>query len=408
VLQGDYIQSFPGVDVVGTVTTGGEILGQYGYAITLTSGQVDANNNFGNYLNGSIHGFKFEDMDANGLFDGTDVAMVGVWIELSGDVDGDGDIDTGQVQTDANGKFSFLNLHPGTYTVTELFTDGGITWGATVDHDDADLIGDNHTTVTVQSGEELVAFEGDANLGAEDPQHEVIVGYNLMFGNHAVAVGLTPGFWANHLYVWDGIDNNGPQDGQGRYLADKLADSGVIEEPDIRHLLPGGGPNLVFETDDGRSLTIQWEDAQQIVNQSNKKGGDKLYDFVRYAITTLLNDVGVPGFSAGPVLSDIADWLIQYGPTSHVGLDYLLTYNNGFPANSKIRANDTAWQMGDIDTPAGSDIFAAMTALTDDAGSNTMVVSLNGSYVFSSVNYGNYFGIRTWTRNVVDDYLLLV
>jgi hypothetical protein len=157
---------------------------------------------------------------------------------------------------------------------------------------------------------------------------------------------------------------------------------------------------------------------------SNKNGGDKLYDFVRYAITTLLNEAGVPNYSTpSGLFSDIADWLIAYGPKTLVGGNWVLKYNNlsepnngssqdgprdGFPAGSQIKANSAAWQTGNGVVPAGSEIFAAMTSLTDDAVNNAVVVSLNGSYVFSAVNYGNYYGIRTGTQNVTDGYLLLV
>ena len=426
-----WIQSYP--DVLSDVGDNDAGATDGDWDIVLISQQVDAQNNFGNYLNGSIHGFKFEDMDANGLYDGTDVPMVDVWIELTGDTDGDGVIDTVQIQTGADGKFAFLDLHPGTYTVTELFTDTDASWGATVDHD-GDLIGDNTTTVTLQSGEELAAFEGDAGLDPADPRTEVVVDYDLIFGNHHLsAPGLTPGFWSNHLYVWDGVEDNGPQDGQGRYHAGKLADAGVIEEPEIMDLLPGdedvdadGKKDLMFETEGGDVLIIEWDDAQEIINQSNKKGGDKLHDFVRYAITTLLNEHGVPDFASATtqeVLWDVADWLIQYGPTTMVNGSYVLTYNNadepdngnsqngpkdGFPASSRIKANSEAWQDGDFDTPAGSDIFDAMNALTHDATNNAMVTSLNGSYVFSAVNQGDYFGIRTGTRNLAADYLMTV
>ena len=419
VLQSTWYQSAPGTDVVGTVTTGGEVLGQYGYAISLDSGDSDTLNNFGNYLLGSIHGFKFEDIDANGLYDGTDTPMADVTIFIDENANGvldwtdaggmNGVWDEGEGErwtlTDSNGKFHFEDLLPGTYTVVEGFTDG-TTWMATVDHDTPpDGIGDNTTTVTVQSGEELVAFEGDANLGAEDPQHEVVVDYDLIFGNHEVGgIGLTPGFWANHLYVWDGIEDNGPQDGQGRYLADKLADDDVISAPEI---LDSYHEDLVF---DGR-LTIQWADAQEIVSQSNKKGGDKLYDFVRYAITTWLNVEGVPGFSA-PVglMEDIADWLLEYGPTSSGVLQYQNSSEGGggFAPNAKIKANSVAWQIGNGTTiPAGMDIFATMTSLTDDA-SMMMITSLDGSQVFLAVNNGSYLGLVTGTLNDEDGYLNLL
>ena len=48
---------------------------------------------FGNTFLGSIHGYKFEDLNGNGIEDAGDMRLAGVEITLEGDVDGDGDID---------------------------------------------------------------------------------------------------------------------------------------------------------------------------------------------------------------------------------------------------------------------------------------------------------------------------
>ncbi len=56
VVQIGSFQTFPTVDVVGTVTTTGGTLGQYGYAVTLASGQDEDDNDFGNYVSrGDAH-----------------------------------------------------------------------------------------------------------------------------------------------------------------------------------------------------------------------------------------------------------------------------------------------------------------------------------------------------------------
>jgi hypothetical protein len=142
---------------------------------------------------------------------------------------------------------------------------------------------------------------------------------------------------------------------------------------------------------------IEWDDAQEIVNQKNKKGGDKLYDFVRYAITTWLNKAGVTAFAmpAG-LMADIADWLIANGPVTETPSgsgNWVLDYNNagesgkdGFPASSRIKANSDEWQL------SGSAIFAAMTATTHDA-TTLLVTSSTGS--FWAVNNGSYVGLIT-------------
>src|SRR5262249_19876303 len=58
-----WTESFPGTDVVPATGTG---LGEFGYAITLTSGQTDTDNNFGNFQQATKSGLKFNDLDGTG------------------------------------------------------------------------------------------------------------------------------------------------------------------------------------------------------------------------------------------------------------------------------------------------------------------------------------------------------
>ncbi|CDX20483.1 hypothetical protein MPL3356_320001 [Mesorhizobium plurifarium] len=401
--------------------------------VTLTSGEHDTSgNDFVNTELGSIHGFKFEDMDANGKFDGSDTPMAGITIQLVGDVDGNGTVDTVTTTTDANGYFSFENLRPGTYTVSELFTDG-TTWGATVDHN-KDGIGDATTTVTVLSGQELVAVSGEE--GPLGTHTEVNVGDALTFGNHKLgALGLTPGFWYNHEYVWDapilGTDtSNGGVDGKGVSLASKLAAAGTISAPDIANNLPGnfdvdhdGHKDLLFTDASGKQLVIEWDDAREIVGGANGTGGDKLGDFVRYAITTLLNEYGVPNFSAPAGMNaNITDWLIANGGVTHTDFNgdgqitnadpYILNYNNatepgkdGF--TKTVKASSAAWQNTVNGVPSGSQIFADMNATTDGATGNNMMLSLNQSNVLTTQDEGDHFGIISSVLNYSGSYLQL-
>ncbi|TPI20249.1 SdrD B-like domain-containing protein, partial [Mesorhizobium sp. B4-1-1] len=410
-----------------------QTLGNAGYTITGTSGTDQTGLNFANFVPGSIHGFKFEDLDANGKYDGSDTPMAGITIQLKGDVDGNGTIDTLTTLTDANGFFSFGNLHPGTYTISELFMDG-TTWAATVDHN-KDGVGDATTTVTVLSGQELVAVAGEE--GQLDSLHtEVNVDNALTFGNHKLgALGLTPGFWYNHEYVWDapisGPDNsNGGVDGKGVSLASKLAAAGTISALDIANNLPGnldvdkdGHKDLLFTDASGKSLVIEWDDAREIVGGANGTGGDKLGDFVRYAITTLLNGSGVPDFQTPDgMIANIRDWLIANGGATQQDTNgdhqitpadaYVLNYNNatepgkdGF--TKTVKASSAAWQSSVGGVPSGAQIFADMNATTDGATGNNMMMSLNQSHVFTTQDEGDHFGILSSVLNYSGSYLQL-
>ncbi len=79
----------------------------------------------GNAYAGSIHGFKFNDLNANSFFDpNTDLPLAGVEFSLTG-ITGQGMVVVQTtLPTDANGEFWFTNLFPGTYTVTETVPNG--------------------------------------------------------------------------------------------------------------------------------------------------------------------------------------------------------------------------------------------------------------------------------------------
>lgn len=88
--------------------------------ITLQSGEISEDNNFGNIKLGSISGYKFYDANADGVRDGGEVAIEGWKVHLTGTNILGGTVDL-YAFTDEEGKFTFKDLLPGTYTVEEVF-----------------------------------------------------------------------------------------------------------------------------------------------------------------------------------------------------------------------------------------------------------------------------------------------
>lgn len=82
------------------------------YNLNITSGALLTSRNFGNFKLGKISGFKFEDVNANGVKDGDESGKAGWVIRLSGAV-----VDS--VVTGEDGLFTFYNLPKGNYTVGE-------------------------------------------------------------------------------------------------------------------------------------------------------------------------------------------------------------------------------------------------------------------------------------------------
>ncbi len=134
---------------------------------------------FGNTVPGSIHGFKYEDIDGDGVYDATaDLPLAGVDFTLTG-TDAQGNVITTTETTDANGEFWFTGLLPSVagvgpatgYTVTETVPAGFVATTPTVFSSD------------LLSRQELVAFAGQAMIPQGDPRVEVVVGTPLTFGN---------------------------------------------------------------------------------------------------------------------------------------------------------------------------------------------------------------------------------
>ena len=177
---------------------------------------VDTDLIFKNYVLGSIHGFKFNDATANGVFDAGDTAFPGIQFRL----DGPG----GPYHTFSNlsGYFEFVGLKPGHYTLTEI------------DHVGDDVIPTTATSAEfwVLSGQEYVAHDGQAgplpDLSGDDPYFPTkteIQTDSLLFGN--TVLGSIHGFKfedyngdgtydytapvlnADEPILDDGIDNDG-------------------------------------------------------------------------------------------------------------------------------------------------------------------------------------------------------
>ncbi len=92
------------------------------FSVTLAAGQTVADLLFGNRAvtppteTASISGRKILDLNANGVFDGTDRGFEGIVIELR---DSNGNL-VARTTSDANGNFAFTNLPAGTYVLSEI------------------------------------------------------------------------------------------------------------------------------------------------------------------------------------------------------------------------------------------------------------------------------------------------
>ena len=92
--------------------------------VTLSAGQNSTGNDFGNFKNGSIKGFKWNDLNGDGIRQKEEPKLSGWKITLTAEnLDGMNYLQDGfndSRTTNDNGYFHFKNLAPGIYTVCEV------------------------------------------------------------------------------------------------------------------------------------------------------------------------------------------------------------------------------------------------------------------------------------------------
>ncbi len=194
-----------GLDAAGTaggtaINPGDAIVG-----IQLSSGQSAADYDFGELVPSQISGRVFADRNNNGLFDPGEPLLAGVTLQL---YDAAG-TRVATTQTDAAGRYAFMGLAPGVYTVTQQqpagYFDGpehiGTAGGTLVPPDTiAQIPLVSGTDARDYDFAELepaslsgVVYEDDNNNGHRDPGEQGIAGARVMLLD---AVGGPTGVWA--------------------------------------------------------------------------------------------------------------------------------------------------------------------------------------------------------------------
>lgn len=133
------------------------------YTVIIATDESVTDRDFGNFVNITISGHKFLDLNNNGELDDDEPGLEDWQIFL--DTDGDGLLDVGErnTLTDEDGDYSFTNLGPGTYTVREILQAG---WRRT---------SDNPAAITASGGQNVTGIDfgnlpiGDAIL-VENPE----------------------------------------------------------------------------------------------------------------------------------------------------------------------------------------------------------------------------------------------
>ena len=133
-----------GTDTIGT--QGGVVGSDVFSNAVLASGQSGINNNFGEVLPASIAGYVCNDANDNGVFDTNESGIANVTVTLTGTNDLGQSVSL-TTTTSSTGAYSFGNLRPGTYTLTETqpasYLEG---------HDNVGSLGGSAAVIDVFSG----------------------------------------------------------------------------------------------------------------------------------------------------------------------------------------------------------------------------------------------------------------
>ena len=128
--------------------------------VVLAPGEDAVEYDFGEILLSSIAGTVYEDLNNDGVHDAGEAGIAGVEVVLTG-TDDLGNPVSLTTTTDADGNYSFTDLRPGTYTVTEtqpaVYLDGIDTAGSS--GGDATTVNDEISAITLPAFTDAVDYD---------------------------------------------------------------------------------------------------------------------------------------------------------------------------------------------------------------------------------------------------------
>ncbi|MFN0056516.1 MAG: SdrD B-like domain-containing protein, partial [Planctomycetales bacterium] len=227
------------------------------------SGAVGREYNFGELVPASISGFVYHDANNDGLFQGSESGIAGATVTLTGVNDLGNVVNLTAPLTGSSGAYSFGNLRPGTYKVTETqpsgYLDGKDTLGSVAPGGSSGTASDDmFQSIVLVSGLTLNA----PNAGTQ---------YN--FGERLPA--------ALGNYVWNDLNKDGDQDsdepgldGVNVTLTGAGADDnfGTSDDTTESQLTSGGGAYLFSNLTPGKYKVTFGAVTDMVLTTANAAG----------------------------------------------------------------------------------------------------------------------------------------
>jgi len=278
------------------------------HIVAAVSGGEHAGRDFGNFVNVSILGRKFNDLDGDGTDnDGTEPGQGGVTINLYRDANGNGTLDVGEdtfvdstVTDTVTGNYAFDDLGPGTYFVQET-----VSAGSTLTMP----LNPNYHIVTAISGGEYTGrdfgnFVNVSILGRK---------FNDLDGDGTDNGGTEPGQGGVTINLYRDANGNGTLE----VGEDTFVDSTVTDTVAGNYAFDDLGPGIYFVQETmpaGSTLTVPLNPNYHIVTAIS--GGEYAgRDFGNFADITLrgrkFHDLNRDGSDNGGTDPGLAGWTIR-------------------------------------------------------------------------------------------------
>ncbi|MFZ6035881.1 MAG: SdrD B-like domain-containing protein [Patescibacteria group bacterium] len=192
------------------------------YSVEIVSGTISENNNFGNFKNVIIKGYKYQDMDGDGVKDAEDLPIQGWKLYLDGGQ---------EALTDANGRATWTVTSAGTYTVSEETRDGWMNTTPT----SVDVVvtsGMEHQVVKFLNFEKpsvqvTKKFDADGNLQTTGDQ-TVKQNWTVQLWKNGVQIGTDQLTDANGQYTWANLT-------PGTYTVKEIVPAGYLNLGDAEY-----------------------------------------------------------------------------------------------------------------------------------------------------------------------------
>ncbi len=256
---------------------------------------------------GGINGSVFDDLDADGVWDGGEPGLEGVTVFLDSNDNGQLDGGESSTLTDINGDYSFTDLAPDTYTVAEVVQTG---WEQTLPGASWDLL---------QTFDWYAGTPGSLGCTVAALGDDVLIGAYLSYWDDPVNSGV--------VHLFDGSTGNllrtfdNPTPAAGDEFGTSVAAVG-------NNVLVGAPYDDTGDTDTGSAYLLDSTNGNTLLTFNNPTPG--YLDNFGYSVAAVGNNVliGAPFDDAGAAVGSGTAYLFD-GTTGNL----LLTFNNPTPAD---------------------------------------------------------------------------